>query len=238
MYVLAFDTSTIWGSVALLHNRELIGECNIQVSKTHSSTLMPMIDFVLQSSGLSINEIDLLVVSLGPGSFTGLRIGVTTGKALAFATGKPIVGVSSLHALALEAKNTASPKETIIPILDARRQEVYWTKYRKTGAHLVEMMEPKAEPLEIVAEALDQLDHCLICGDGAGKFAKQIGELVPGKASFSSSYNALPRAYYNGLIGHVQFTEKGADDTHTLGPIYIRLPDVRSPQKQVFRPGT
>lgn len=237
MYILAFDTSTLWGSVALLQNQDLIAESNSKIDKTHSATLMNTIDFLLTNAGLGIGDVDLFVVSLGPGSFTGLRIGVTTGKSLAYATGKPVVGVSSLHSLAYEARMYANPDETVVPILDARRQEVYWTRYRCNDEQIHEEMKPTAEPLEAVAEVLKSEKNCLICGDGAGKYRHRLSELLTESARFVHRYSILPRAYHGALIGLNCFREGGSDDFHTLAPIYVRLPDVRPPQNTVTRVG-
>ncbi|RKY01883.1 tRNA (adenosine(37)-N6)-threonylcarbamoyltransferase complex dimerization subunit type 1 TsaB, partial [Candidatus Poribacteria bacterium] len=126
MRVLGIDTSTTTGSIGLIDGDKVVAEHVLDVMETHSSRLMPAIDQMLKKAGLSIWDVDLIAVSKGPGSFTGLRVGVATAKGLAYALRKPIVGVPSLDVLAFGVKFFDG---LICPLLDARRGEVYGAIY-------------------------------------------------------------------------------------------------------------
>jgi tRNA threonylcarbamoyladenosine biosynthesis protein TsaB len=127
MKALGIDTSTSCGSVGLIENNEVISEYLLNIPVTHSERLLGAIEFVLREARCPIEQIEGWVIALGPGSFTGLRIGVSTVKGLAFATGKPVAGISTLDVLASEIAPTSC---LICPILDARKKEVYTAFYR------------------------------------------------------------------------------------------------------------
>jgi len=127
MKVLAVDTSSLVAAVAVMDGPKLLGEYIINHKKTHSQKLMPMIKEIMDSIELDPEEIDIFAASIGPGSFTGLRIGITTIKAMAYAVGKPVVGVPTLDALAY---NVPVPDALICPIMDARNNQVYTAVYK------------------------------------------------------------------------------------------------------------
>jgi len=141
MKILAVDTSATVASVAITDGERLAAEMILNHKKTHSETLMPMIDTLFQSSEMKISDIDLFAVSNGPGSFTGLRIGVAAVKALAHACNKPVVGVSTLEAMAY---NLPYADGLIAPIMDARRNQVYTALYKYENSHMTEIMPPCA----------------------------------------------------------------------------------------------
>ena len=136
MIVLAMDTSTRTGSVAVVGENRLIAEYNLNISETHASRLMLMIDEVLKDAHLTITKMDAIAVGLGPGSFTGLRIGIATAKGLAIALNKPIAGIPTLDALAHSLSCTSG---LICPILDAKRGEIYAALYRCHG-HILQKL--------------------------------------------------------------------------------------------------
>ena len=137
MRVLALDTATEIGAIALVEGDTLLAQTQLRVEKTHSKNLWRAIRFLLAETGWGLEQIDLWAVSTGPGSFTGVRIGLATVKGLAWVTQKPVIGVSTLEVLALSV--TPTPY-LICPILDARRQEVYFAFYRYTSAGAVRMV--------------------------------------------------------------------------------------------------
>src|SRR3712207_4927086 len=126
MKILSIDSSTSSASCAILEDNKLLGEITLNDKKQHSVILMPLIDSLLKDLKLTINDIDAFAVSSGPGSFTGLRIGIATVKGLADGTGKPFVGISSLDGLAF---NLAYSSGIICPIIDALRDNVYTALY-------------------------------------------------------------------------------------------------------------
>ncbi|MEJ2037554.1 MAG: tRNA (adenosine(37)-N6)-threonylcarbamoyltransferase complex dimerization subunit type 1 TsaB, partial [Desulfosarcinaceae bacterium] len=127
MRILAVDTSTEACAVALTQGEQLLGEITLGHGQTHARFLMQAVHDLFSLTGTALNDVQGFVVGRGPGSFTGLRIGISTVKGLAMAAGKPLVGISSLSVLA----HQASGKQVLVcPMLDARRKEVYWTLYR------------------------------------------------------------------------------------------------------------
>ncbi|HCF92588.1 MAG TPA: tRNA (adenosine(37)-N6)-threonylcarbamoyltransferase complex dimerization subunit type 1 TsaB, partial [Firmicutes bacterium] len=122
MRILAVDSSSMTGSVAILEDDRLIAECALSLQRTHSERLMPAIDWLFNQSGLSVDQIDLFAASTGPGSFTGLRIGLGTVKGLAFALHKPAIGVSTLMGL---AAGVSAWNGSLITLMDARHDHVF-----------------------------------------------------------------------------------------------------------------
>ena len=153
MNILAIDTSALTATAAILSDDTLLGEMSITTKLTHSQTIMPMIDELLKKVSLDITDIDLFACSEGPGSFTGLRIGIGTIKGLAYGLGKPVVGVSTLEAL---AHNIAYTDCVIAPIMDARRGQVYNALYKYEGGKIVCIEEPRALSVEELCEELTE----------------------------------------------------------------------------------
>ena len=133
MKILAFDTSATVATVALCDNERLLAEYTVNNGNTHSETLLPMIESLLGHFSMSVSDVDLFAVSVGPGSFTGVRIGAATLKGLAFASDKPCVGVSTLEAI---AENLSVCKGLICPVMNARRAQVYTALFRSDGQTL------------------------------------------------------------------------------------------------------
>src|SRR5512142_2379760 len=131
MYVLGIETSTKTGSVAVVSDKAVIAQYSLNIEITHSERLMSTVDRVLKDTGIALSQLDGFAVATGPGSFTGLRIGVSTVKGLAFATGKPVAAVPTLFALAWNVPHAAWP---VCPLLDARKKEVYAAVYALDGA--------------------------------------------------------------------------------------------------------
>src|SRR5512142_351805 len=140
MYVLGIETSTKTGSVAVVSDKAVIAQYSLNIEITHSERLMSTVDRVLKDTGIALSQLDGFAVATGPGSFTGLRIGVSTVKGLAFATGKPVAAVPTLYALAWNIPHAAFP---ICPLLDARKNEVYTAVYSSDG-HTVNQTVPEA----------------------------------------------------------------------------------------------
>ena len=133
MKILAIDTSTKAGSVCLLNNKEIIGELYFNLEKTHSERILPIIDHLLKFSETNINEIDIFVSGIGPGSFTGIRIGLSIAKGLSFALKKPLIGVSSLDALA----NDVYVEDEFISIIEGRNNEFFYAVFKRENQNLV-----------------------------------------------------------------------------------------------------
>ena len=164
MRILALDSSGLVASVAILEEETLLAEYTINHKKTHSQTLLPMLDEIIQMTETDLSEIDAIAVAAGPGSFTGLRIGSATAKGLGMALNKPLVSVPTLEGL---AANLWGRKEYICPMMDARRKQVYTGIYRfgREGLQVVE--DQMACPVEKILEICRQLkEEIVFLGDG------------------------------------------------------------------------
>ena len=219
MLTLAIDTSTKTASVALLRYDSILAECLINVSINHSVTLLPMIENILSTACVKIGEVDLFALTVGPGSFTGLRISAGAVKGLALATGKPVVGVCTVDALAL---NLADSAIIICPMLDAGRREVYTALYRPRRSGIPEKI--TGERVVGPEEFLKEVDEDVIfLGDGSTKYAKLIREILPDKSYFASPQLQYVRAFAVGLLGMKKFRKGDTLDLITLTPQYLRL---------------
>ena len=164
MKILAVDSSAIVASAALCEDGKLLAEYTLNNKNTHSETLLPMIESLLSFFSLSVKDIDLFAVSAGPGSFTGVRIGVATVKGLAFSSEKACVGVSTLEAL---ANNLRFHRGLICPVMNARRSQVYTALFRSDGESLVRLMPDSAMAISELDDILAEYgEEVVLVGDG------------------------------------------------------------------------
>lgn len=161
MKVLAVDTSTVIATCAVMEDENLLGEYSLNQNMSHSENLVPMIKEVLDSLKLHVRDIDLYGVAVGPGSFTGLRIGIATVKAFAHVYNKPIVGISTLEALAFNL----SFNGLIVPMIDARRNRVYTGIYRWKRDRLINVMEPTVMDINNLIETLPKEENIMVNGN-------------------------------------------------------------------------
>ncbi|MDO4563189.1 MAG: tRNA (adenosine(37)-N6)-threonylcarbamoyltransferase complex dimerization subunit type 1 TsaB [Clostridia bacterium] len=189
MMTLAVDTSALTASVAITDGEKILCELSFTTALTHSETLMPMIDFALSGTKLTCADIDVFAFAGGPGSFTGLRIGAATIKGLARGAGKPIVGVSTLEALAY---NVMRDGFTIAPIMDARRGEVYCALYRFNNGSIECLRQPDATALEMFVRDID--GEAIFVGDAVDVYKNRISSLLDKRAIFAPQNSLLQRA--------------------------------------------
>lgn len=165
MRILAFESSAKAASVALMEDGILLGECFQHSGKTHSATLMPMAQSLLKDCDLAPGDLDVVAVAKGPGSFTGVRIGVAAAKGLAWAAEKPVCGVSTLLGMATQM---AHMEGVICPVMDARRQQVYNALFESDGKNLTRLTEDRAISLEDLKKELETCKKKIfLVGDGA-----------------------------------------------------------------------
>ena len=215
--LLLVDTATPTGSVAVSQGEKLLGEIVLSGPANHTDHLLGNIDELLRGVGLAIGDMDGFAVVLGPGSFTGLRVGVATIKGLALATGKPVVGISSLAALAWRLPFTAMP---VCPLLDARKGEVYAALYQWTDEEFSPLLPPCVLPPDRWLERLS--NDVLFIGDGAQCYRGQIEERLGGRAHFAPWPAHACRAS-NGLGPALQMLRRGEHiPLERLIPTYIR----------------
>lgn len=218
MNILAFDTSGESSSVAFLSDETIGVECCLNRGGRHEETLLLTIQDVLVRAGITMGEIDLFAVTVGPGSFTGLRVGLSTVKGLAFAAGKPVAGVSALEAL---AANIPHADVSVCPMMDARRGDVYAAMYRVEGGRLPGMTaEERVTTPEKVMEMID--GTALFLGDGAVRYEDMIREHLAERAIFvPHSFNAI-RGGAVGLIGLKKYRDGDILSARELVPRYLR----------------
>lgn len=216
MRILAVDTSSNVASVAIVDENKLVCECVLNNKLTHSQTLMPMIDEVFKKSELTPCDIDVFAVCKGPGSFTGLRIGVTTIKGLAHATDKPVCGINTLEALAY---NLPFCPHIIAPIMDARREQVYNAFYKWENGELKEIAEPRAISLDDCLDELLKLgEKVVFLGDGVVVFRDKIKDKLKEQALFA------PQLACTGRAACVAEAAKNKETINygELAPLYLR----------------
>lgn len=214
MLVLAIDTATKIGSVALYDDKiGVIGEINLYVKVNHSNVIMDAVDSLFKLSGLNIKDVDRIAVTIGPGSFTGIRIGTAIAKGLAYSLKKPIVGVNELDVLAHMGENR---EDTIVPLIDARKERVYFSKYRYVDSILLREEEYKDGELRDVLEDLKGKKVTFI-GDGATVNEKLINEILEKDYNIYSKANSIPRA---GVAAQISL-HLPEDNLYTLEPLYV-----------------
>ncbi len=220
MKILALDTATRTCSVAVVDGERLAAEMTIEPARTHSRHLMEMIDTVLRTSGLTIAGLDGLAVTRGPGSFTGLRIGISTIKGLAAASGKPLVGVSALEVLA--ARFPFTPY-LICPAIDARKKQVYTARYRMCG----KILKPETPETVLSPEAAFSgiSEPCILAGDGVLLYRQMIGEKTDLSAWIAPPGFHVIRAADIARMAADRLAANTADDPGTFAPNYIRQSD-------------
>ena len=214
MLVLAIDTATKIGSVALYDDKTgVIGEINLYVKVNHSNVIMDAVDSLFKLSGLNIKDVDRIAVTIGPGSFTGIRIGTAIAKGLAYSLKKPIVGVNELDVLAHMGENR---EDIIVPLIDARKERVYFSKYRYIDNILLREEEYKDGELR---EILDDLKgkKVTFIGDGATVNEKLINEILEKDYTIFSKANSIPRA---GVAAQISL-HLPEDNLYTLEPLYV-----------------
>lgn len=192
MKVLGINTSTIFGSVGLVDADQVMGEYSLNTPITHSERLMTCIDRLLTDTKVCLEEIEGFSITLGPGSFTGLRIGISTVKGLAFATSRPVVGVSTLEALALNIFNCTNK---VCPILDARKKETYAALFRADTSQRMKRLTPDLviSPQDLVEEIHGPVTFL---GDGVEVY----GNFLKRKLGRRASFVAPELGYVHGTI--------------------------------------
>ena len=233
MRVLAIDSSGLTATVAVVEDTQTVAEYTINYKKTHSQTLLPMIDEVVKMTELDLNTIDAIAVAGGPGSFTGLRIGSATAKGLGFALNKPLIHVPTVDGLAY---NVYGCEDIICPIMDARRNQVYTGIYTfskkagtKEGSNLVEpvfqvIKMQMAVSIEELAERLNRYRRPVVfLGDGVPVYENILAEKLTVPYSFAPAYMNRQRAAVVGTLG-IQYYKAGKFETaEEHRPDYLRV---------------
>jgi tRNA threonylcarbamoyladenosine biosynthesis protein TsaB len=212
MKILAIDTSSKICSVAILEDDEIIDELNLDDGKTHSENLMPLVDEILRKNNINIKQIEMIACSVGPGSFTGIRIGVATIKPIAEVLNIKIASVTSLETLAKNVEN----EETIVSLIDARNNQVYCGIFDKDYNAKQDYI---ADDINVVIDKLKKYDKITFVGDGA----------ILHKDLLNSNFSNIKFAEKNeqsagavGKIGYKKYLEKNTVTADEIVPIYLR----------------
>ena len=219
MKILGIDTSTMAANVAVLEDDKLICEYTINTKKTHSQKLMPMIENILKLSDLDIKEIDAIAICVGPGSFTGLRIGMATAKAMAHVNNIPLIGVNSLEIL---GANMDLCNRNICSILDAQRNQVYMNKYILKDDKITELEEISIKPIdELLEEISSSNEDWVLVGESVYKYKEKIEEIsnitIPSPANNITKASTLCFVARDKMLSNDQVY-----NCYNINPMYIR----------------
>jgi len=218
MKVLGIDTSTACGGVGLIHDDQVTSEYILNIPVTHSERLLRVIEFVLREARCPIGDLDGWAISLGPGSFTGVRIGVSTVKGLSFATQKPVLGVSTLDVLASQISPTPY---LICPIIDARKGEVYTAFYRYEDGNLPKRQSDyEAMVPENLVERIKE--RTIFVGDGAKTYGNDLRNSLPTLAVFPPAPLHSPHGSAVARLGLELLRRRDYLDLPKFSPIYVR----------------
>lgn len=225
MKILALDSSGLVASAALVEGDKLIAEYTIQYKKTHSQTLLPMVEEIRDMVELDLNTVDAIAVAAGPGSFTGLRIGSATAKGLAFALDKPIVPVPTVDGLAYQMYGTDA---LVCPIMDARRNQVYTGIYEfiwqedKYDMHVIK--EQCAAAFDEIAGVLNDLGRKVVfLGDGVPVFRERMAEVMQVPYTLAPAHRSRQSAACIAALGSLYYAQGRVESGAEHAPVYLRL---------------
>lgn len=230
MKILGVDSSGMVASVALVQDGITIAEYSVNYRKTHSQTLLPMLDEIVRMTEQKLEELDAIAVAAGPGSFTGLRIGAATVKGLGMALEKPIVAVPTCHALAYNMWGT---DKLVCPIMDARRNQVYTGIYSYEAGEQRVLHEQDAMDIRELIDILNGMERPVVfLGDGVPVFKKQIEESVRQGFSFAPAHMNRQRAAAVAALGECYFSQGICEDADSHKPIYLRKSQAEREQEE------
>lgn len=220
MRILALDSSGLTASVAVVEDEQILFEYTMNYKKTHSQTLLPMLDEAVEMTGLSLRTIDAIAVAGGPGSFTGLRIGSATAKGLGLALDKPLIHVPTADAMAYRMFGYDG---LICPIMDARRSQVYTGIYRFKNEFEV-VKEQMAEDISTLIDHLNELgERVVFLGDGVPVYREKIVEGMKAPYDFAPPHMCRQSASAVGALGLVYASEGKTEHARDHKPDYLRM---------------
>ena len=220
MKLLVLDSYGLVASVALLEDERLIAEYTTGNKLTHSQTLLPMLDEIIRRTTFDMEDVDAIAVAMGPGSFTGLRIGAATAKGLGLALDKPVIPVPTVDGLAYQLFGVSS---LICPMMDARRKQVYTGFYRFHGDQMEVVKEQCAQSVQDTLEQLKAYGEPVIfLGDGVPVYRKEIEEAMGADAVFAPAHANRQRAGAVGALAEVYYRKGIWQSADAFAPEYLR----------------
>jgi len=221
MKILAIDSSGLVASAAIIEDENMVAEYTINYKKTHSQTLLPMIDEIVKMTDTDLSTIDAIAIAGGPGSFTGLRIGSATAKGLGLALNKPLIHIPTVDGLAFNLYGT---DKIICPIMDAKRNQVYTGLYEFNNEqfHIIESQ--MAVSIDEIVDKINTMGRTVIfVGDGISVYEKQIQEMIKVDFSFAPAHLNKQRAAAVGTLAKKYFEEGKIETATEHKPDYLRL---------------
>ena len=239
MKILSIDTASNICGVSILENTNTICTLDKATGRTHSENLMPMIDNCFKTTNLSLKDIDLIACDIGPGSFTGIRIGVSTAKAFYDSLNIPCIGISSLETLAYNEINNLSENNCICSIMDCKNDNCYFALYEKKNGMLNNLIEPQAETIDSALSILksyseDTLDGSTITfvGDGTSIYTTQIKEAFS-NAKFTDEKSNIISSISLGIAAFDKYSS-GFEQNEVL-PLYLKKPQAQRHLEEKLR---
>jgi len=221
MRILALDSSGLVATVAILEDEQMIAEYTVNYKKTHSQTLLPMLDEIVKMTEFDLSTIDAIAIAGGPGSFTGLRIGAATAEGLGLALDKPLIHVPTVDGMAY---CLFGQEGLICPIMDARRNQVYTGLYRFVNEEFQVVEEQMAISVPELIEKLNQYgEKVTFLGDGVPVYKTQFTEGLRCTYAFAPAHMNRQRAGAVGVLGMKYFQEGKIESAREHKPDYLRL---------------
>jgi len=228
LLVLGIETATWMGSIALVNDQMgVLAAFNVNSTASHSERLLPAIERIFHETGKNLQDCDGICISIGPGSFTGLRIGLATAKGLAFAANKPLIGVSTLETL---ANGVPMARVPICPVIDARKKEVFTTIYEWRKNELVRLAPEMAIPPQWLIQKISK--PTLLIGNGLIPYRDLFKKALQEKALFLSDAFNFPRASVLAHLGMKRLIRNETSNPEDLVPVYIRPSEAEINWKQ------
>ncbi|MGE3619629.1 MAG: tRNA (adenosine(37)-N6)-threonylcarbamoyltransferase complex dimerization subunit type 1 TsaB [Acidimicrobiia bacterium] len=221
MLILGVTTSTVQVGCAIGGHEGVLGAVHSSRGRRHAETLVPAIEFLCRQTRVELGEIGAVAVDLGPGLFTGLRVGVAAAKALAHAGRIPMIGISSLDLLAFPVRHTS---RTIVCAIDARRDEVFYATYRQSPGGVQRLSDPQVgTPDDLVSDLLVAGDDVLLVGDGALRYRESFEGLR--RVEVADHGLAFPLASSLVQLAHARALREDFVSPQEVSPLYLRKPD-------------
>ena len=221
MLILGIETATEQVGVALGGHEGVIATFEVARGRRHAEILTPAIEFVLRQAGIGLDEVGCVAVDVGPGLFTGMRVGLSTAKALALALRVPMIGISSLDLLAFPCRHT---DRVVVPVIDARKSEVFWAMYRQVPGGVQQVLPPTVGPVDdLVADLLARSQEVLCVGDGAERYRDAIVEGY--HCEISGPVHPAPGALVQ--LAHARALREEWVRPDEIEPMYLRAPDAQ-----------
>lgn len=221
MLILGIDTATARVGVSIGGHEGVLGLFEVTRGRRHAETLVPAVEFLCRQADIEIGEISVVAVDVGPGLFTGLRVGLAAAKSFAQALRIPMIGISSLDLLAFPNRLT---DRVVVPVIDARKGEVFWAMYRSVPGGVQKVAEPTVGPVEeLIGDLLARSQDVLCVGDGAHRYRDEILEGFHCEIGSDAHPSAAPLVQ----LAHAQALREEWVNPWEIEPIYLRAPDAQ-----------